>query len=54
MNPLMVAEGWVLGCRVWAKAFFFFFFQVHFGDFLSEMAQSQEDAAEALQLLGNI
>lgn len=33
---------------------FFFFFQVHFGDFLSEMAQSQEDAAEALQLVGNI
>lgn len=45
---------WLQGVDQSFLLLLFFFFQVHFGDFLSEMAQSQEDAAEALQLVGNI
>lgn len=53
ISPLVVAEGWVLGCRVWAKAFTFFFSQVRLGGFLSERAKVKRmRQSKALWLVG--
>lgn len=41
----------VAGCGP-KLSYFILFFQVHLGGFLSEMAQSQENEARMLQLVG--